>query len=102
MSSVSKSKAASVATVTTPVPLAIAKLPSSLPALMDQPLPSAESPVDAIVKTVVPSAASSAKLAELPVIEIPASVIVIVISSTYAVLVPSLTFTKIVSDWLVS
>ena len=90
-------------TVNTPVAELIAKAVPVLPLSISNP-PSAalSSPVVAMVRTVSPFPAFSARLAELAVISISASVIVIVISSTYAVLVPSLTFTKIVSDWLVS
>ena len=86
------------ATVTTPVPLLIANMPASLPAVIDQPAPFAASPVDAIVKTSSSSAAFSAKLAELAVIEIAVSVIVIVSSSTYVLSAPSLTSMNTLSD----
>ena len=87
---VSLSKSPASLTVIAPVPELIAngRLPSPspfvLPPVIDQPLASASSPVEAIVRTASSSAAFSAKLAELLVIEISTSVTEIATVSTSA------------------
>ena len=58
--------------------LLIVKSPAAFPADMLKPLPSSSSPVDAIVKTSSPSAAFSARLAELAVMAISTSSTVMV------------------------